>query len=303
MDEADLQLFLRIATLGSLSAAAREANLSPAVVSHRLGQLEQKLGVRLFHRSTRSLSLSEDGRLFLSHAEALVEAMTNARASFSAPGQLVQGVLRVTTSASFGRQHLTPLLAKFLALHPQLKIDLHLSDQVVDLIQEGFDVGIRMAEQIDPGLVARKLAISDRLPVAAPAYLARHGTPLQPADLAQHECLILNEQRQWKFVTGNGSELAVQVQGRLRCNHGESLREAALAGLGICIQSIWNIHRELASGALVPVLIDYPLANKSHIWAVYPSGRLLAPKVRAFIDFLLAEWKDVPWALVNSSAA
>lgn len=296
MDEADLQLFLRIAQLGSLSAAAREANLSTAVVSHRLGQLEQKLGVRLFHRSTRRLSLSEDGSSFLRHAESIVEAMAAGRAAIGAPGQSPRGLLRVTTSASFGRQHLTPLLPAFLQRYPELSIDLHLSDQVVDLIREGFDVGIRLVEQPDPGLVARRLASSEKLLVASPAYLAARGVPQTPPDLLQHDCLILNEQRQWRFVDKNGELITVPVQGRLRCNHGESLREAALGGLGLSIQSIWNMHQELRSGALLPVLSDYPLANESQIWAVYPSGRLLAPKVRVFIDFLLERWKEAPWS-------
>ncbi|MBS7662160.1 LysR family transcriptional regulator [Pseudomonas lalucatii] len=295
MNEDDLRLFLRIAALGTLSAAAREAHLSPAVVSHRLAQLEKQLGVRLFHRTTRALSLSEDGRLFAGYAQTLVETMDEARAAMAAPSQQPNGTLRVSCSASFGRQHLSPALAAFLERYPTLKVDLQLSDQIVDLVQDGFDLGIRIAPGVDPGLVARKLADSSRILCAAPSYLARHGTPERPRDLARHRCLVLHEQNTWTLCHANGEKSAVHVSGPLRSNHGESLRDAALSGQGISIQSLWSIHRELADGSLVPVLADYPLDAQSSIWAVYPSGRLLAAKVRCFIDFLLERWADPPW--------
>ncbi|WP_218281510.1 LysR family transcriptional regulator [Pseudomonas sp. LPB0260] len=295
MNEDDLQLFLRIAALGNLSAAAREAHLSPAVVSHRLAQLEKRLGARLFHRSTRALSLSEDGRVFADYAQRLVDTMAEARAALSAPAQQPSGTLRITCSASFGRLHLGPALARFLERYPTLKVDLQLSDRVVDLVQDGLDLGIRIAPQVDPGLVARRLADSTRILCAAPAYLARQGTPRVPADLARHQCLVLHEQHSWTLRHATGEKSVVRVSGPLRSNHGESLRDAALNGQGISIQSLWSIHQELADGRLVPVLPNYPLEAQSSIWAVYPSGRLLAPKVRCFIDFLLEHWADPHW--------
>ncbi len=294
MSEDDLLLFLRIAALQSLSGAARELRLSPAVVSHRLAQLEQQLGTRLFQRSTRQLSLTVAGQRFLPQAESIYTAMQNARAEVSGSAQPLGGVLRVTCSVTFGRQHLMPLLALFLQRYPQLNIDLHFSDHVTDLIADNYDVGIRIAQQIDSGLVARKLAVNERILCASPSYLAQHGTPATPTDLHKHDCLILHNQRVWQFIGDDGMH-AVNINGKLFCNHGESLREAAVLGLGISAQAIWNIYRQLSSGELQPVLQDYPLAGESAIWAVYPSNRLLAQKVRVFIDFLLEQWQTPPW--------
>ncbi|TDQ49302.1 LysR family transcriptional regulator [Permianibacter aggregans] len=295
MNDTDLTLFLRIAHLGNLSAAARELHLSPAVVSHRLAQLEQELGVRLFHRTTRQLSLSEDGRAFQQHAEALIEQFNEARAALSGGQQQPSGTLRLTCSASFGRQHLVPELTRFLAEHPQLQIDLQLSDHIVDLVREGFDLGIRIAPTIEPGLVARQLAASERVLCASPDYLAKHGRPEQPEDLSNHACLVLHEQHSWSFRTPNGQQKKVRVHGPLTSNHGESLRDASIEGLGISIQSRWSVHTALADGRLQTVLNDYPFDTDSFIWAVYPSGRLLPAKVRRFIDFLLKRWATPPW--------
>lgn len=295
MNEDDLQLFLRIATLGNLSAAAREAHLSPAVVSHRLAQLEKNLGVRLFHRTTRSLSLSEDGKIFAQYAKSLVDNMADARAALSPPDQQPTGTLRVTCSASFGRQHLTSALAAFMKHFPKLSVDLQLSDHIVDLVQDSFDVGIRIAPVIDPGLVARRLAASERVLCASPDYLVKAGRPQSPEQLLQHQCLVLHEQNLWLFRSKTEEKISVRVSGALRSNHGESLREAAIHGLGICIQSTWSVSEALADGRLVTVLDDFPLDAQSSIWAVYPSGRLLAPKVRSFIDFLVEYWAKPGW--------
>lgn len=295
MDEADLLLFLQIAQQPSLSAVARAARLSVGVVSHRLAAFEARLGVRLFHRSTRKLALTEDGRAFLPHAEALVEGIAAARAALGGPGQPLTGTLRITTSASLGRIHLTPVLAAFIDRHPSLSVDLHLSDSVVDLLEDGFDLGIRVSEQLAPGLVARRLVSDRRFLHASPAYLERYGVPRHPEDLLQHECLVLHDQRSWRFRMPDGSVHTVKVGGRFRCNNGETTREASVAGLGITLQSLWNSYLEVAAGRLVRVLEDYPLDHRIAIWAVYPSARQLAPRVRAFIDFLAAAWAEPPW--------
>ncbi|MBI2380421.1 MAG: LysR family transcriptional regulator [Gammaproteobacteria bacterium] len=295
MDEADLALFLRIASLGSLSAAARDGGLSVALVSARLAAFEKQLGVRLFHRSTRRLSLSQDGRVLLPHAERLIEAMAEARAELGGAGRLLSGTLRLTASASLGRMHLIEPLARFQRLHPGVRIDLQLSDSVVDLIEDAFDLGIRVAEDLDPGLVARRLAWDRRLLCAAPEYLERRGLPRHPEDLREHDCLILHDQTRWRFSMPDGSELTVKVGGGFRCNHSEVTREAAVQGLGIALKSLWNAGQELASGRLMPVLEHYPLASRHAIWAVYPSSRLLAPRVRALVDFLAEEWRLPPW--------
>lgn len=295
MDEADLLLFLQIAQQPSLSAVARTAGLSVAVVSRRLAAFEAHLGVRLFHRSTRKLALSEDGRAFLPHAEALVEAMTTARAAVGGPDQPLTGTLRTTASASLGRMHLTPVLASFMAKHPGLSVDLHLSDSVVDLLEEGFDLGIRIAERLPPGLVARRLVSDRRALYASPSYLERHGVPRHPDDLTAHQCLVLHDQRSFRFRMPDGAVHTVKVSGRFRSNNGEVTREAAVAGLGITLKSQWNAYLEVAAGRLVPVLEAYPLEHGTAIWAVYPSSRQLAPRVRAFIDCLVSAWSKPPW--------
>ena len=300
MNEEDLLLFLRIASLHSLSAAARELRLSPAVVSHRLAQLEKQLGTRLFQRSTRQLSLTIAGARFQQQAESIYQAMQNARAELGGADAPVSGTLRVTCSVTFGRQHLMPLLAEFLQRYPQLTVDLHFSDQVVDLIADNFDVAIRIAKHIDAGLVARKLADNARLLCASPSYLAQHGEPSHPDDLHHHDCLVLHNQRLWQFQRAEEPVHTVSINGKLFCNHGESLREAAVLGLGISAQSRWNIYQQLNRGELCPVLSHYPVAGESAIWAVYPSNRLLAAKVRVLIDFLVQQWQAPPWANASS---
>ncbi|AUX38853.1 LysR family transcriptional regulator [Sorangium cellulosum] len=295
MNEADLLLFLQIAQQPSLSAVARASRLSVAVVSHRLAAFESRLGVRLFHRSTRKLALTEDGRAFLPHAEALVEAMTTARGALGSPDKPLSGVLRVTASASFGRMHLTSVLAAFLDRHPGLSVDLHLSDSVVDLLENRYELGIRISERLAPGLIARRLTPDRRFLCASPAYLERAGVPRHPDDLLRHECVVLHDQRDWRFRMPDGSVHTVKVGGRFRCNNGEATREAAVAGLGITLKSQWNCYMEIAARRLVPVLEEYPLEHDIAIWAVYPSARQLAPRVRAFIDFLATAWTKPPW--------
>ncbi|MBS7690436.1 substrate binding domain-containing protein [Pseudomonas lalucatii] len=211
--------------------------------------------------------------------------MDEARAAMAAPSQQPNGTLRVSCSASFGRQHLSPALAAFLERYPTLKVDLQLSDQIVDLVQDGFDLGIRIAPGVDPGLVARKLADSSRILCAAPSYLARHGTPERPRDLARHRCLVLHEQNTWTLCHANGEKSAVHVSGPLRSNHGESLRDAALSGQGISIQSLWSIHRELADGSLVPVLADYPSTPSRASGRSTPAAACWPPRCAALSTF------------------
>lgn len=296
MDESELLLFLRIQQRGSLSAAARDLGLSVATVSARLAGFEKKLDCRLFHRSTRRLALTDDGRTLLPHVERLLDSIEEARMVLSKRGQAVTGTLRLTASASFGRQHLVPDLASFMRTHPQLKVDLHLSDHVVDMLDAGFDLAIRIAARLDPGLVARRLCDDQRILCAGPSYLAEHGIPSRPEDLAEHQCLLAHDQHTWRFRTPQGGETRVRIRGRFRCNLGEGSREAAVAGLGIVLKSLWNCQPELQRGELLPVLANYPLVNDSAIWAVYPSQRLLAPRVRLLIDHLLQCWQSPPWS-------
>lgn len=295
----DLTLFLRVLDLGSLTAAARSLDLSVAVASQRLKRLEKELGVRLLHRTTRRLHPTPEGAVLAQQGRVLVEDLESLGAGLREAASEVAGTLRVTMSASFGRQYVSPLLPGFLARHPKLRLSAHLSDNVVDLVSEGFDLAIRIGALEDSGLVARRIASNRRLLCASPDYLRRRGRPRAPQDLAAHDCLLLfgsnGRQDVWRMSGPEGQEITVRVQGRFESNFGEVLRDASLAGEGIVIHSLWHVADDLRAGRLEVVLPDCPLATTA-ISAVMPQRRLVPPRVRAFIDLLSDEFgDDPPW--------
>src|SRR5471030_452706 len=267
LDLLDVALFVRAAALSNLSAAGREFGLSAAVASARLAQLERQLGTRLLHRTTRRISVTQEGEIFAERARALLDAADAARASVGRAFEQPQGRLRVTI-------------------------------QIVDLVDKGIDLAVRIGALKDSTLVARKIASNRRVLCASPAYLAEHGTPRHPADLAQHECVILSGQRDWAFVTPSGT-IDVRVSGRLETDNGEVIRDALLAGFGIGLKSTWSVAPFLHSGELVTLLDSYPLAETVAIWAVYPSRAFVPPKTTAFIDFLTGHFGDPPYWDVN----
>ncbi|WP_396616916.1 LysR family transcriptional regulator [Lysobacter soli] len=294
----DIALFLRVLDLGSISAAARSLDLSVAVASQRLKRLERDLGVRLLHRTTRRLHATPEGAALAEQGRPLVEDLEALTGGLRQAGVDVSGTLRVTASASFGRQYLSPLLPEFLALHPRVKLSIHLTDQMVDLVSSGFDLAIRIGALDDSTLVARKLAVNHRVLCASPEYLRRHGTPRTPQELADHECVLLvgsqGRQDVWRFGDGAGGEIVVRVRGRMETNYGEIVRDAVVAGMGIAIHSSWHVVRDLREGRLVQVLSDYPIVD-SGIYAVMPQRRLVPPRVRAFVDFLAGKFAVPPW--------
>jgi DNA-binding transcriptional LysR family regulator len=285
----DLSLFLRVLDLGSISAAARSLDLSVAVASQRLKRLERDLGVRLLHRTTRQLHATPEGAALAEQGRALVEDLEALTGGLRQNATEVSGTLRVTMSAAFGSQYISPLLPEFLALHPRVKLSVNLNDQILDLVGSGFDLGIRVGALGDSGLVARQLATNRRVLCAAPEYLQRRGTPRTPADLAAHDCLLLvgsqGRQEAWRFTDRKGREITQRVQGRFESNLGALLRDAVMAGLGIAMHSVWHVHEQLRSGQLQVLLPDYPIATTG-IHAVMPQRRLVPPRVRAFVDFL-----------------
>ncbi len=280
----DVRLFVRVAVLNNISLAGKELNLSPAVSSAHLNKLESDLGVRLIHRTTRRVSLTEEGEAFLPHAVELLDSVEVARVAVGSGSVEPQGKLRVAAPASFGRMHLAPALAEFMKLFPKLRIDMNLSDRVTDLVEGGFDIAIRDAAMKNSSLVARKLAPVKRVICASPDYLEEYGIPETPQDLADHHCVNLMGIETWVFETKNGPQ-TIHTKNRLRTDNGEAARDACLAGVGITQSSTWCCQKFLQTGELVEVLQDYPLITDTAIWAVYPSSRLLAPKVRVFIDF------------------
>ncbi|WP_323118706.1 LysR family transcriptional regulator [Burkholderia alba] len=294
LDLLDVALFVRAALLANVSAAGREFGVSAAVASARIAQLERQLGARLLHRTTRRVSVTQDGEVFMERAQRLLDAADAARAAVGRARAEPHGRLRVSMSSSFGRQHVAPVIPAFLRRYPDVSLELRLSDEVVDLVDDGIDVAVRLGALKDSSLVARKLAVNRRVICGSPAYLAAHGTPRHPADLARHECVILGDQRDWSFATPTGP-LTVRVDGRLVASNGEAIREALLDGFGLALKSTWDVGPHLRDGTLVAVLGDYPLADTVAIWAVYPSRAFVPLKTLAFIDFLAAHFGDPPY--------
>ncbi len=288
------KLFIRVATTNNISMAGKELGLSPAVASAHIGKLEEELGVRLIHRTTRKVSLTEEGVAFLPHAEEVLSSIEAARASVGAGDVLPKGNLRVTAPTSFGRMHLMPTLKGFLSRYPDLTVDLHFSDSIVDLVEGGFDIAIRNADLKNSTMIARKLAPDRRIVCASPEYLARFGEPSRPEDLRDHQCVNLMGLETLVFETPTG-HVSIKTKGSVRTDHGETVRDACAAGLGIAMSSMWCVYQHLERGELVQILQDYPLVSETAIWAVYPSSRLLAPKVRVFIDYFSGCYGNPPY--------
>lgn len=294
MDIDHLKLFVRLATTHNISAAGRELGLSPAVASAHISKLEDSLGVRLLHRTTRKVSLTEEGQAFLPHAEEVLASVEAAKAAVGAGEATPTGTLRVTAPASFGTMHLVPGLKGFLVRYPDLTVDFRFTDAVVDLVEGGFDIAIRNGTLKDSTLVARKLAPDTRILCASPDYLEKHGEPVSPQELNHHQCVNLIGLETWTFDTPGGYQ-TIKAKGPFQSDNGMAVRNACVDGLGIAISSTWNIYRHLEQGKLVQILNDYPLTTDVAIWAVYPSSRLVAPKVRAFIDYFSEYFGKPPY--------
>ena len=283
-----LAIFATIIQSGSISAAAQQLQIGKSVVSRQLAKLEEELGARLIQRSTRRLALTEIGELVLQQARQIERALDNIEQLTEQHQQQVRGLLRVSCSMA-ARGPLVPLVAEFTALYPQVKVAMQLEDRLVDLIEDQIDVAIRTSNLVDSTLVARKLAETPSVIVAAPSYLARAGTPQTPQELQQHACLLYaNGGRvfdQWSFMGEHGA-YTVAVDGPLQINDGGSLVIAALSGVGILRVPLALVRKELASGELVRVLAEWPLPPAPGTYAVYPARDFLAPKTSAFINFL-----------------
>lgn len=289
-----LKLFVRITSTQNISLAGKELGLSAAVASSHINKLEESLGVRLIHRTTRKVSITEEGRAFLPYAEDVIAGVEAARASVGAGTISPSGTLRVTAPVSFGRLHLVPLLNGFLSRYPNVKLELRLSDTIVDMVDGGFDIAIRNAELKDSSLIARKLAPDTRIVCASPEYLEQFGEPKTPEELQSHQCLNLIGLDRWVFNMSD-RQVSINPKGHFRTDHGETVRDACAAGLGITINSRWCAYQLITEGKLIPILNDYPLVSKTAIWALYPSSRLIAPKVKGFIDYLQERFGKTPY--------
>ena len=290
----DLEIFSRVVSAGSMSAAGRELGLSPAVVSKRLRRLEDRLGSRLLQRTTRQIALTETGQGYYERVVAILAGVEEAEAFVSRRAATARGTLKVSAPTSFGRMHVAPHLGAFMSANKDLTINLVLSDEFVDIVGEGYDVAIRIAELADSSLVARKIAPVRRMLCASPTYLDRNGTPRSLGDLEDHNCLTHVAGEAWR-VEGPSGPVAFRPQGSLMTNSSEVVREAILADIGIGLRSTWDIGPELADGRLVQVLPDYQGSHNIAVHAIYPSRQFLPIKVRLFIDFLADLYGSVPY--------
>lgn len=290
----DMEAFVRTVRYGSFSAAARSLDLTPAAVSHRIAQLEARLGTRLLHRTTRRLSLTEDGAEYFSRAERVLEEIHEIEAAVSKRDGRPRGTLKVAAPSSFGRQHIVPLVPRFLREQSSIQLKLVLGDEFVDIVREGVDLAVRICRLDDSEFIAKKLAPDRRVVCASPAYLRRNGVPVTPKDLANHNCIGLSQQRHWTFQGPMGLE-RVRVAGNFECNNGETLRELAIAGVGIALKATWDIAPALQAGSLRILLEGFPVVNDTSIWALYPSRRNLPAKVSVFVSYLREHFKAQAW--------
>ncbi|MFB9949116.1 LysR family transcriptional regulator [Rhizobium puerariae] len=287
MDTNDVRVFTIAVVAGSLAAAARRLGVTPMAASRSLTSLETGLGVRLLHRTTRSLSLTAEGETFLPFAQALVENEEEALARLRPDADGASGMLRMTTSVAFGLKFVAPLVPELLEKNPELRIVLDLSDAHPDLISSGMDLAIRIARLRDSSMIAQKLADSPRILVAAPDYVERHGLPASVDSLIDHQCLPLAGGTHWTFVAGGG-EKHVRLASRFSSSSIEGCRSVCLAGGGIALLSAWNVTEDLAAGHLVRISLGDGTPEPLGIWAVYPTNKLLLPKVRVLVSALRA---------------
>ncbi|WP_130804286.1 LysR family transcriptional regulator [Acinetobacter ihumii] len=289
MNTEDFQFFIRVADLGSISKAAQEANISVSVASQRIQRLENNLQLRLFHRTTRKLNLTEEGKILIEHGRHWISEFLNVQQSLKFQDHTLNGTLRITTSSTFGTKILTAIIAEFSLLHPELKIYLDLNDQNIDLIKYGMDLAIRIGQLKDSSFIAKPLSLNKRLLCASPDYLQKYGFPQTPSELATHRCLLQQHENgltdHWHLLDENAEYQKIRVNGYFTTNSGEALRQASLSGLGISNHSIWHIADDLASGRLVQVLQNYPVESTS-IYAVWPNRKLVPSKVQFFLEYL-----------------
>jgi DNA-binding transcriptional LysR family regulator len=294
---ADLEAFVRVAETGGIGSAAARLGVAKSAVSRRLKNLEERLGVRLVNRTTRRLSLTETGRAYCERAMVILGDLDDADQAAAAVHGTLSGSLRVAAPLSFGIRHLAPAVSEFLVRHAALSIEMDLNDRRVDIVEEGFDIAIRIGVLEDSSLIARKLFDAGNVLCASPGYLARHGTPERPEDVANHAGLIYASwpgRRAWTWRHQDGGERSVKPSARLVANNGDILFAAAEAGLGLCLSPSFIAYQSIKAGRLVPILTAAGWTGATG-FAVYPPGRHLSAKVRAFVDFLAERFGGTPY--------
>jgi DNA-binding transcriptional LysR family regulator len=292
----EMRALVAVVDAGSFVGAADATGISKAAMSRQVAELEARLGVRLLHRTTRRLSLTGEGEVFCARARELLDALEEVESEVTARSGQAVGTLKVTAPVSFGLLHLAPLWPGFMAKHPQVRLEVMLADRFVDLVEEGLDLAVRIARLENSSLVSRKLASTRLILCASPRYLRKHGRPRHPADLAQHAVIaysLLSVGDDWQF-TGPEGVVQVRVQPRMRTNSGDTCRAAALGHEGIVLEPSFIVADDIAAGRLVHLLPQYRSLEMG-IYAVYPSRKFVAPKVRALIDYLAEAFRDRRW--------
>lgn len=282
-----MRLFCAVVRAQSFAAVARELGLSKAVISKRINLLERALQAKLLHRTTRRLTVTEQGDTVYQRALRILEDVDAMAQAITTHREAPSGLLRLCSSSGFGRRELAPALAALAKRYPQLELQLELLDRPVDLVGEGFQLDIRLGQVQEPHLITRRIAYNQRVLCTAPSYVAQHGTPQTLQELTKHQCLVIRERDQdvgrWTLVGPQGPE-TVKVSGALSANNGEVVHHWAIEGLGILLRSLWDVGPSIAQGKLVRLLPDY--AQEAHVWAVYPTRLAHAAKVRVCVEFL-----------------
>ena len=293
---ASMGVFVQVVEANSFSAAADRLGLSKSAVSKHISRLEDQLGAQLLNRTTRRLHLTEVGAAFYERCVRIMAQVQEAERQVLGMNAVPRGTLRVSVPVSFGRLHLAPAMAEFLACYPEIQVEMVVNDRMVDLIEEGFDVAIRVAVLPDSTSIARRLAPSRRVACATPAYFKQYGLPQTPDDLRQYNCFTFAHaasQSRWRFQGPRG-EYTVPVSGNFQANHGEVVREAALSSLGVALSPTFIVGQDLSRGTLQAVFADITV-SKSSVYAIYPHNRHLSPKVRVFIDFFAERFGPRPY--------
>lgn len=297
----EMQAFIQVVDQGGFTEAARHLHLSPSAVSKLIGRLEDRLGARLLQRTTRRVSLTAEGRVYADQVREILADIDAVEASVGGAEAEPRGPLRINVAHGFGMTQIVPLIPGFLARYPKVDVQITFADQVVDLVAEGEDLGIRTGHLSDDTLIARKLGEHRRIICAAPAYLEKYGTPQTPADLAHHNCLLfdgpegLNE---WPFRKPDGSIERLPIRGNFRSSNGDAIFRLLMAGVGLCYAADFGIKKQIESGELVAVLTDHTADILRPIHVVYPARKHLAAKVRAFADYLTEQFSpEPPWKM------
>ncbi|SEF89687.1 LysR family transcriptional regulator [Nitrosomonas ureae] len=293
----NMNAFVRVVEIGSISGAADRMNVAKSVISRRLKELEEHLGVELFHRTTRQMNLTDSGRAFYQQSVRILADVLEAEHATSQFHGALKGNLKVAVPLSFGLMHLGPAISEFLQAHPEITFDLDFNDRQVDILIEGFDLAIRIASLPDSSLIARRLAPIQSIMCASPSYLERMGKPQSLEELIHHRCLaynLINNFENWNLYDTEGQPIRTKIVPYLKASNGEFLRDAAVEGAGIILMPAFIVYKEIERGTLIPLLTQYKSSQLS-AYAIYPQTRHLSQRVRAFVDFLIQRFEGAPY--------